>query len=182
MSDAKLAPTEPPGMTVSESVLPLESILCTQELSQRPARAPDYATENRALLALAQALVDSPRTILKTLSDTVLALLKADSAGLSLLTPDETRFHWPSVSGMWSTQAGGGTPREFGPCGDVLDANTPLLFRRFERRYQYLMEATPPAEECLLVPFYVAGKAVGTVWAVAHDAYRQFDSEDLRQL
>ena len=169
-------------MTVRENVLPLESILCTQELSQRPARAPDYATENRALLALAQALVDSPGTILKTLSDTVLTLLKADSAGLSLLTPDETRFHWPAIAGRWSPHAGSGTPREFGPCGDVLDANTPLLFKRFERRYPYLMEATPLAEECLLVPFYVAGRAVGTVWAIAHDAHRHFDSEDLRQL
>ena len=182
MPDAKPGLAETPGTTVSETTLPLESILCTQELNQRPARAPDYATENRALLALAQALVDSPRTILQTLSDTVLALLNADSAGLSLLTPDEMRFHWPSVSGMWSPHTGGGTPREFSPCGDVLDADTPLLFRRAERRYAYFIEALPLAEECLLVPFYVAGRAVGTIWAIAHDARRQFDSEDLRLL
>ena len=182
MPDAKPALAETAGITVSETTVPLESILCTQELNGRPTRAPDFATENRALLALAQALVDSPRTILQTLSDTVLALLNADSAGLSLLTPDETRFHWPSVSGMWTPHKGGGTPREFSPCGDVLDADTPLLFRRAERRYPYFMEATPLAEECLLVPFYVAGKAVGTIWAIAHDARRQFDGEDLRQL
>ncbi|MBC7391749.1 MAG: PAS domain S-box protein, partial [Variovorax sp.] len=134
------------------------------------------------LLALAQALVDSPRTILQTLSDTVLTLLKADSAGLSLLTPDETRFHWPSIAGMWSPHTGGNILRELSPCGDVLDANAPLLFRRFGRQHSYFLEATPLAEECLLAPFYVAGKAVGTIWAVAHDARHQFDSEDLRQL
>jgi len=32
----------------------------------------------------------------------------------------------------------------------------------------------------LLVPFYVEGKAVGTIWAVAHDARRKFDAEDER--
>ena len=162
--------------------MPLESILCTEELNRQPARAPDYATENRALLALAQALAVSPHTILQTLSDSVLTLLKADSAGLSLLTQDEKRFYWPAIAGMWSEHAGGGTPREFGPCGDVLDCNAPLLFRRFERRYSYFLEAAPLAEECLLVPFYVDGKAVGTIWAIAHDARRRFDAEDLRQL
>ena len=169
-------------MALGEDVVPLESILCTEELNRRPARAPDYATENRALLALAQALVASPRTILQTLSDTVLALLKADSAGLSLLTQDEKRFHWPAIAGVWNPHAGGGTPREFGPCGDVLDHNAPLLFKRFERRYPYLRSAMPVAEECLLVPFYVGGRAVGTVWAIAHDTRRKSDAEDLRQL
>ena len=71
--------------------------------------------------------------------------------------------------GVWKPHIGGGTPRNFGPCGDVLDRNIPLLFRHFERRYNYLQPVTPPIEECLLVPFYVEGKAVGTIWAIAHD-------------
>ena len=171
-----------PTVALGDASGSLESILRTAELKARPSRAPDYATENRALVALAQALVDSPRTILQTLSDTVLALLKADSAGLSLLTVDGKRFHWPAIAGMWSHHTGGGTPREFGPCGDVLDCSAPLLFTRFERRYPYLLEATPLAEECLLVPFFMNGKAVGTIWAIAHDVERKFDLEDLRML
>jgi PAS domain S-box-containing protein len=59
---------------------------------------------------------------------------------------------------------------------------TPLLFTHWERRYPYLLEVVPLAEEGLLVPIYVRGKAVGTIWAIAHDLRRQFDSEDLRQL
>src|SRR5215510_1264771 len=59
---------------------------------------------------------------------------------------------------VWNPHVGGGTPRNFGPCGDVLDQNRTLLFRRFERRYPYLLPVMPAAEECLLVPFYVAGK------------------------
>ena len=36
--------------------------------------------------------------------------------------------------------------------------------------------------EGLLVPFHVGGRAVGTVWVVAHDESRQFDCEDQRLL
>jgi PAS domain S-box-containing protein len=39
---------------------------------------------------------------------------------------------------------------------------------------------TPPAEEALLMPFFVHGKAVGTIWIIAHDDRRRFESEDLR--
>jgi PAS domain S-box-containing protein len=167
---------------LADNLVPLESVLCTEELNRRPLRLPDYQTENRALTALVQALADSPRTIFQTLTDTILESFQADSAGMSLLTVDEKRFYWPAISGVWKSHIGGGTPREFGPCGDVLDRNAPLLFRRPERRYAYFQPVKPRVEECLLIPFYAAGKAVGTLWAVAHDDRRHFDAEDLRQL
>ncbi|MDP1861730.1 MAG: PAS domain S-box protein [Gemmatimonadaceae bacterium] len=164
------------------SPVSLEAVLCTEELHRRPARVPDYETENRLLRALTQALVDSPRTILQTLAENILEGLGADSAGVSLLAEDNKSFFWPAIAGAWAQHVGGGTPRDFGPCGDVLDRNTPLLFTHLERRYSYFVPTTPPAEECLLVPFYIAGKAVGAIWAIAHDSRRKFDAEDLRQL
>lgn len=169
------------GMEIGASVA-LESILCTDELDRRSKRPPDYETENRALVSLAQALADSPRTILQTLADTILEVFTCDSAGISLLTKDENRFYWPAIAGVWKPHIGGGTPRDFGPCGDVLDRNIPLMFCHVERRYDYFQPVTPLIEECLLVPFYVAGKAVGTIWAIAHDQRRKFDAEDRRQL
>ncbi|HLO20649.1 MAG TPA: GAF domain-containing protein, partial [Sphingomicrobium sp.] len=161
---------------------PLESILCTEELRRRPSRPSDYEAENRALVALVGALADSPRTILQTLADRVLAILQADSAGLSLLTKDKRRFYWAAIAGAWRPHSGGGTPRDFGPCGDVLDRNTPMLFTHWERRYPYLSTAVPLADEGLLAPFYVNGEAVGTIWAIAHSNRRKFDAEDLRLL
>jgi PAS domain S-box-containing protein len=160
----------------------LESILCTEELHRRPPRPPDYAKENRALVALVSALADSPRTILQTLAETILDITQSDSAGLSLLTKDDggKRFYWPAIAGMLNPHVGGGTPRDFGPCGDVLDRNCTLLFKHFERRYPYLLPVIPSAEECLLVPFYVGGKAVGTIWAIMHSDRRKFDAEDER--
>ena len=173
-----------------ESSLPtasLESILCTEELHRRPSRPPDYEKENRALVKLVSTLADSPGTVLQTLAETILDITQCDSAGLSLLTKDGktpdacgTRFYWPAIAGMWNPHQGGGTPRNFGPCGDVLDQNRTLLFRHFERRYPYLLPVIPAAEECLLVPFDVAGEAVGTIWGIMHSDRRKFDAEDDR--
>ena len=132
-------------------------------------------------------LADSPSTIFQTLAETILDITQCDSAGLSLLTRDGKkpdvcgkRFYWPAIAGMWNPHVGGGTPRNFGPCGDVLDQNRTLLFRHFERRYPYLMPVSPAAAECLLVPFYVAGEAVGTIWGIMHSDRRKFDAEDDR--
>ena len=167
---------------IPEGGAPLESILCTEELRRRPSHPPDYAKENSALVALASALADAPHTILQTLAETILDITQSDSAGLSLLTKDDggKRFYWPAIAGMWNPHVGGGTPRNFGPCGDVLDCNRTLLFKHFERRYPYLRPVMPAAEECLLVPFYVGGKAVGTIWAIMHSDRRKFDAEDER--
>src|SRR5215469_15732640 len=183
MARSATSRNHPPLETsVPAGLVPLESILCTEELQRRPSRPPDYEKENCALVALVSALADSPSTILQTLAETILEITQCDSAGLSLLTRDDggKRFYWPAIAGMWNPHVGGGTPRNFGPCGDVLDQNRTLLFRHFERRYPYLLPVIPAAEECLLVPFYVAGKAVGTIWAIMHSDRRKFDAEDDR--
>jgi len=173
--------------SIPEGGAPLESILCTEELHRRPSRPPDHEKENRALVALISALDHSPSTIFQTLADTILDITQCDSAGLSLLTRDGKkpdicgkRFYWPAIAGMWNPHVGGGTPRNFGPCGDVLDRNCTLLFTHFERRYPYLLPVIPVAVECLLVPFYVGGQAVGTIWAIMHGDRRKFDAEDDR--
>ena len=173
--------------SIPEGGASLESILCTEELHRRPSRPADYEKENRALAKLVSTLADSPSTIFQTFAETIKDVTQCDSAGLSLLTKDGKtpdacgdRFYWPAIAGMWNPHVGGGTPRNFGPCGDVLDQNRSLLFKHFERRYSYLRPVIPPAEECLLVPFYIAGKAVGTIWAIMHSDRRTFDAEDDR--
>jgi PAS domain S-box-containing protein len=171
-----------PGTSIPHGAASLESILCTEELRLRPFRPPDYETENRALAALASALAESRSNILQTLADTILDVTQCDSSGLSLLTKDDggKRFYWPAIAGMWKPHIGGGTPRDFGPCGDVLDQNRTLLFKHFEHRYPYFKPITPLVEECLLVPFYVDGRAVGTIWAIMHSDRHKFDLEDQR--
>jgi PAS domain S-box-containing protein len=158
------------------------SVTSTAALLRRPSRPPDYAAESRALVALAQELAGSPDRILQKLADTALTLCRAHSAGLSLLEEGDQKrnFHWRAIAGQWVSHLGGGTPRDFGPCGTVLDRNAPQMLSRPERDFPYFAEVTPGVEEGLLIPFYIGGEAMGTVWVVAHDKSCRFDAEDLR--
>ena len=188
MSDSAASPSKDPvESSTADATASLESILSTEELLNRASRQPNYEKENNALRALVSAIADSPTSIFQTLAETILDITQSDSAGLSLLTTDGKtpdvggqRFCWPAIAGMWSPHVGGGSPRDFSPCGDVLDRNRTLLFRHFERRYSYLKPISPAAEESLLAPFYVGGKAVGTIWAIMHSDRRKFDAEDNR--
>ncbi len=155
-------------------------MLSPAELSKRPSRPPNYAVENRALIALAEQLAASSPGILQTLAETALKLCSAHSAGISLLEPDGKRFYWPAIAGQWAEHSGGGLPRECSPCGAVLDCDTPLLFSHLERDFDFFTSVTPLVEEALFVPFHLNGKAVGTIWVVLHDESRHFDTEDLR--
>ncbi len=143
---------------------------------------PHHKVENRGLIALAGALNGPPETVLKQLADAALELRAAQSSGISLLTHDGARLYWPAVAGKWSGYVGGGTPRDHGPCGTVLDVEAEMLFFRPQRHFTYLAGVSPAIEEVLLVPFYAEGRAVGTVWAVSHDSTSRFDAEDLRVL
>jgi len=77
---------------------------------------------------------------------------------------------------------GAGTPSDFGPCGTVRERQTTLLFLHPERHFTYLTPIRPDSEEVLLIPFYMNGKAVGTIWAVSHEKNRKFEAEDRRLL
>jgi signal transduction histidine kinase len=173
---------DPESSFIPVSAVLSSSFLQIKELYRRPSHPRDYANENRALVALTRGLTDSPHTILQTLADMILEMFQAGSAGVSLLTTEDSgkRHYCPVIVGKWKSQIAGGTLRDFGLCGDVLNRNTRIFFRHIERQYTYFKLVTLPVEDCLLVPFFAEGKAVGTIWAVAHDSRRKFDAEDER--
>jgi len=160
----------------------LRSMLSTDALRRRPSRCPDYAAENQTLIDLAQAMATSPEDIVQRLADSALKLCRAHSAGLSLLEEGDRKsnFHWRAIAGQWAPHIDGGTPRDFGPCGTVLDQNVAMVCSHPELDFPYWASIKPVLEEGLLVPFHVNGEAVGTIWVVAHDTSRRFDAEDLR--
>jgi PAS domain S-box-containing protein len=127
-------------------------VVRTEELQQRPSRPPDHAKENAALVALAGALTESRDTIFEILADTILRVTGADSSGLSLLTSDGLTPDDEGQRFYW--------PAITGMWKDHVGA--------------------PAAEEILLVPFCVQGKAVGNLWAIMHSDRRKFDLEDQR--
>ena len=127
----------------STDIASLESVLRTDDLAKRPSRPPDHEAETRELGNLMRALATEPESILQTLAETILRVHQCGSAGVSLLKDDGQSFFWPAVAGAWKPHTGGGTPRHFGPCGDVLDRNQPLMFGPMETRYTYLRPVTP---------------------------------------
>ena len=173
-----------PSLASSGSPVPLSSVICTEELNRRPARLPDLEAVTEALLTLARTLAEAPDHILQQLAETALNLCSAQSSGISLLEEEEGRkiFRWHGVAGLYAPRLWGTMPREFSPCGTVVDTDAVQLMSRLERHYTYFAEVQPPVTEVLLVPFHLAGKAVGTIWVVAHDESRKFDAEDARVL
>jgi len=164
----------------NENAASLASVITTAELSRRPSRSPDFAAENRALVALAQVMAGSPDRILQKLAETALSLCRAHSAGFSLLELDGNRFYSPVIIGQWACHMEAGALVDSGPCAAVRDRNAPQLMSRPERHFSYLASVKPPMEEVLLVPFYLEGKAIGTIWVMSHDETLRFDAEDLR--
>jgi transcriptional regulator with GAF, ATPase, and Fis domain len=163
--------------------LPLESILATQELHNRPA-PPDYATENQALVQLAESVATSPDGFLQALSDTAMRLCRGDSAGVSLLESEGGRqlFRWHAASGtmapyVWHTMLG-----DSSPCATVLERDAAQLMLYPERHFTALAEMAPPVPEALLMPFYFHGQMAGTIWVLLHRTDRRFDAEDCRVL
>ena len=127
-------------------------------------------------------MAESPENILQKLADTTLTLCRAHSAGLSLLEDGDhkSNFYWRAIAGQWTPHLNGGTPRNFGPCGTVLDQNVAMICSHPELDFPYWAPIKPVLEEGLLIPFYIKGQAVGTIWVVAHNSSRRFDAEDLR--
>ena len=160
----------------------LESVIANDELARRRPRRRRQAELDAALDSLAAELASSARQILQKLSDVALALCQAHSAGVSLLEREGERrfFRWHAVSGRWAPLLWTTLPREFSPCGTVLDRRAAQLMILPERHFTPLAQVPPKVHEALLVPFEVSGELRGTVWVISHDAHRRFDSEDRR--
>jgi hypothetical protein len=89
-------------------VADLDSVISTHELSRRPTRPPDHTSENRAPVALLEAMSAAANDILQNLVETALDLCRAHSAGISLLEEDRERFRWAVVAGEWAPHLGDG--------------------------------------------------------------------------
>jgi CheY-like chemotaxis protein len=158
----------------------LDAVIANDELSRRRPRRELGAATQATIDALARELATSPRRVLQKLTEAALELCQAHSAGVSLVESDGGRevFRWHAVAGKWAPLVWTTLPREFSPCGTVLDRKGAQLMVDPERYFTPLANVPPKVHEALLVPFSVGGELVGTVWVVAHDETRRFDRED----
>jgi transcriptional regulator with GAF, ATPase, and Fis domain len=157
----------------------LQEIFITHELERRPCRPPEYQAENRCLVELARELAHTPESILQRVTEVARELCHAETAGISLIEQYEGQavFRWRALAGAFAAHLGNMTQRDFSPCGIVVDRRQVQLFASPGRYYPYL-EMQPPIVEVLLLPFFVAGEAKGTLWIVTHDERASAEQPD----
>jgi PAS domain S-box-containing protein len=161
-------------MGPQSEVLPLDAVLITHALKDRPGKAPDARKENVVLHKLIAGFGQPSRTALQVLVDAAIELSGMQgrgTAGVSLLEPDGQgglQFRWTALSGVLAPAVGGTTPRDFSPCGVCMDAGEPVLFSYPERRFTYFQQAGQPLVEGLVVPFALGTPWQGTIWLITH--------------
>lgn len=176
-------PTLPPSAKWPRPVVTLESILITEQLSQRACRQRSFEQEAECLRSLWRAVSESEEQLINALLQMGLDLCGAGSTGLSLLETDSTGervFRWTHLAGKLAKYLGGTTPRNFSPCGTTLDRNSSQLFAYPDHYFQHLSRVDEPLVEVLVVPFHVGTKTEGTLWIVSHEEESGFDAEDAR--
>lgn len=150
----------------------LESVLITEELDRRAPHGRNISQVTGALQDLAREMIDDPADVLPRLVDLALDITDSVSGGISLFKDDPHPgiFRWHYLRGNLSAFNGATTPRNYSPCGKCLDLRKPVLVRRPERYYSWLVDADVSLPECLLVPLYVGSNVpLGTLWVVSED-------------
>ena len=167
--------------------MPLEGVLITRDLWDRPARPPDYACEAEALHRFTQLLGNDADLILQQLLVLALDCCAADSSGVSLIEPGADGaqvLRCVAAAGPLAPLKGTTTPRGDSACGVCLDLQAPQLFDMPARHFTGLAPSTSPEiYEMLVVELGTARDAAfGTLWIAAHTPERRFDGEDARML
>ena len=156
----------------------------SNELVTRPARAPDYAAENEALGPLALALAAGATSVLPKIAEAAVRLLGADSAGVSVLRPEDPGnvFRCEAAAGSLAALSGISVGREDSLSEVCLAREDVVLFQDPAPSFAGAAGLDPRCHEVLMAPWQAGGRWAGTIWAVAHTAQRRFDREDARVL
>jgi signal transduction histidine kinase/ActR/RegA family two-component response regulator len=160
-------------------------VLVTERLALRPARSPDFAAENVALVSLAQALTGPDESFLQFLAELALEVCHAESAGISVLrTAHEggPSFDWVAAAGLCEPSRHATSPFEDSACGITVTLNAPQLFSYPQRHFAYLGTLEAEVVEGLVVVIPSGQGAHGTIWVMSHSDRKQFDREDCRLL
>lgn len=161
----------PPWLVPAKTV---EDILITEQLSGL-LDVDSHTQVGQVFASLAQIMANAPERLPQALCETALTLCSAGTAGISMIRRQpagEEYFSWDALAGVFADLVGGTTPRFFSPCGTTIDSGTTQLFSYPGRFFPYLNDVSPPIVEDLVVPFFAAGKPLGTIWILSHDERR----------
>jgi len=159
-------------------------VYITEELYRRNPGKIDILREKKALQEIAALMADDPAQVLPKFVSLAMEMTDGVSAGLSLFeeNPAPGVFRWHHLTGTLSRFTGATTPRNFSPCGVVLDLNTPVLTAYSERGYDWIAACDVILPEVLLVPLHIDSKEpTGTLWIVS-DEDGHFHREHVRAM
>ncbi len=139
------------------------------ELDRRPVPERDHATDKAAIQDLAARMVDEPEAVLPRFVELAMKIGGGVSAGLSLFEggPGAGVFRWRHLHGSLAAFESATTPRDFSPCGVVLDRKAPVLTINSERAYNWISDENIVLPEVLLVPLFAGVQPLGTLWVVS---------------
>jgi signal transduction histidine kinase/CheY-like chemotaxis protein len=154
------------------------------ELANRPARQPDYASENSALVRLARAQTGPKSNLLHEVAEAALSVCNAGSAGISLVegVGERRHFRWLAVAGLCADLQGKTTEWDECPCAVTLKAGSPQLFIRPQDHFSCLELPDINVTEGVIVPIPGGDAHLGAIWVMSHVDERRFDREDVRLL
>lgn len=159
----------------------IRSVIITPQLSDRPARGKNRERASAALDDLSKSRAGMQQEVLDAAVRAARELCDAGTAGFSVLYEEEQVFRWDALAGELAAAKGGTTPRTWSPCGTTLDMGTPQLFSHPARCFEYFRDSPREIVEGLVVPVYVGGKPLGTLWVASHNEHK-FDKEDVQAL
>jgi two-component sensor histidine kinase len=140
------------------------------ELASRPVPAMDFAQDKAAIQELAVRMVDEPEAVLPRFVELAMEIGEGVSAGFSLFEggPGAGVFRWRHLHGSLAAFENATTPRDFSPCGVVLDRRAPVLTVHSERAYDWISDEHIILPEVLLVPLFAGpDEPLGTLWVVS---------------
>ncbi|MBC8103512.1 MAG: GAF domain-containing protein [Cytophagales bacterium] len=156
------------------------------ELGRRPVPAMDFARDKAAIRELAARMVDEPEAVLPRFVELAMEIGGGVSAGFSLFEggPGAGVFRWRYLYGSLVAFEHATTPRDFSPCGVVLDRKTPVLTVHSERAYDWISDEHIILPEVLLVPLFAGAAPLGTLWVVSDTSghFHNGHSQSLREL
>jgi two-component sensor histidine kinase len=147
-------------------------VFITEELDRRTPVKIDALREKKALQEIAALMADDPSQVLPKFVSLAMEMTEGVSAGLSLLeeNPAPGVFRWHHLTGTLARFTGSTTPRNFSPCGIVLDLDAPVLTAYSERGYDWIAACNVELPEVLLVPLHIDRKdPTGTLWIVSDE-------------
>ncbi len=146
----------------------------------RPLHLRNAALEMKGLQRLARAFVEQPENLLQQLVETAIDICGAQSAGISIQKTDdngEIFYHWIATAGQYAGFLNAILPPFPSACSVCIERNSPQVFRVTKLFFEIMGIDAPVVTDGILMPWQV-DDTHGTIWIMAHEEHRTFDSAD----